>query len=250
MFRRIIIGLIICLSLASCAKNFDDNEEIKKYRGMKAEAIYSTAHGQLVKKDYDEAIKTLEALESMYPFSAFARRAEQDLMYAYYENDDYAESAAAAEHYIHLYPRDKNVDYAYYMKAIANFAQQRGTFAKFFSLDESWRAPGSQLQSYQDFLQLTQRFKHSRYYNDSMQHLVYLRNQFAKRELNIAELYYSRKRYVAALNRAKYVVAHYQQAPAAKKALAMIATVNKKLGFNGSYADTRVVMKDTFSKKG
>lgn len=248
MLKRLGFMMALVLLLAGCARSFDDDEDIKKYRGLSAKTLYYNAHENIKKKDYDEAIKQLEALDSMHPFSQFARQAESDLIYAYYQNDDYAEAAASAEHYIHLYPRDKNVDYAYYMKAMANFAQKRGTFAKFFNLDESWRAPGSQLQSYDDFLDLTKRFPRSRYYNDSIQHLVYLRNQFAQRELNIASLYFDRKRYVAALNRAKHVIAFYQQAPQAKKALTLIAKINKKLGLMDATEDASHVYDKTYRK--
>lgn len=248
MLKRFGFILAFVLLLAGCAKSFDDDEDIKKYRGLSAKQLYFAAHQNIKKKDYDEAIKQLEALDSMHPFSAFARQAESDLIYAYYQNSDYAEAAASAEHYIHLYPRDKAVDYAYYMKAMANFAQKRGTFAKFFNLDESWRAPGSQLQSYDDFLMLTKRFPHSRYYNDSIQHLIYLRNQFAQRELNIANLYYDRKRYIAALNRAKFLVEHYQQAPQAKSALRLMMKINGKLGLTDAKQDASRVFEQTYHK--
>ena len=49
-----------------------------------------------------------------------------DLIYAYYKKKDFPSAAATAERFIHLYPRAKYVDYAYYMKALANFQQTRG----------------------------------------------------------------------------------------------------------------------------
>lgn len=68
----------------------------------------------------------------MYPFSDYTEKSQMDLIYAYYKNEDYPAAAATAERFIHLYPRAKNVDYAYYMKGMANFQQTRGVFAKFY----------------------------------------------------------------------------------------------------------------------
>ena len=56
------------------------------------------------------------------------------------------------------------------------------------------------------------------------------RNLFAKHELNVAQLYYKREAYVAASNRASYLVENYPQAPEAEAALVMLVDANRKLG--------------------
>ncbi len=81
------------------------------------------------KEQYSGAVKRLEALESMYPFSDYAEDAELTLIAAYYKNEDYPSTVAEADRFVHLYPRAKRVDYAYYMKGLANFQQTRGTLA-------------------------------------------------------------------------------------------------------------------------
>ncbi len=244
--RYLFLAVVVLLS--SCAKSFNEEDDLKKYRGIPAHSLYQQAHVDLSKSDYDAAIKKLEAFDSMYPFSEYARAADIDLIYAYYQNGDYAEAVATSDHFIHLRPRDKNIDYVYYLKAMANFAQKRGAFSKIFKLDESWRDPGTQRQSYEDFKIITTRFKNSPYYQDSLQHLIYLRNQFAKRELNIAKLYYNANRYVAALNRAQYVVTEYQQSPEAKEALKMLAMINNKLYRSQAHQEAKRVFNDTYKK--
>lgn len=246
MFKRVCYFVLAMCLLVGCSKTFDDEEDIKQFKGMSEKAIYEEASAKLKKEDYHLAITRYEALETLYPFSRYAKPAQRDIIYAYYQNEDFAQCAATAERYIHLYPRDPDVDYAYYMRAMANFAQQRGVFAKFLSMDVSWRAPGTQLQSYQDFLALVRRFPHSKYYADSMQHLIYLRNQFAQRELNIAQFYYQRKLYVAALNRSNYVIKHFGQSPQAKKALSISKKINHILAMDQASEDDKQVLRDTY----
>lgn len=249
MLRKVgVLFLVVCF-LAGCSKSFDDDADIKQFKGKSEKAIYDEAKEKLNKEDYHLAITRYEALETLYPFSRYSKPAQRDIIYAYYQNEDYAQCAASSERYIHLYPRDPDVDYAYYMRAMANFAQQRGAFAKFLTMDVSWRAPGTQLQSYQDFLALVRRFPHSKYYADSMQHLIYLRNQFAQRELNIAGFYYQRQLYVAALNRSNYVIKHFGQSPQAKKALKLSKKINKILAMHQGSEDDNQVLRDTYKTK-
>jgi len=57
----------------------------------------------------------------------------------------------------------------------------------------------------------------------------YLRNKVAKHELHVANYYMQRGAYIAAIDRASYVVEHYQQTPAIKEALLLMVDAYKKL---------------------
>jgi outer membrane protein assembly factor BamD len=245
MKRIQVLLLIVCfLSVVACTKN--DGEDNSPYKDMTAKQLYSDSQQALLKKQFDSAAKQLEALESMYPFSNYAEIAQMNLIYAYYQNEDYASAAATAERFIHLYPRAKQVDYAYYMKALANFQQTRGTLANIFPIDESWRDPGTQSQAYSDFATLVQRFPDSRYKADSLQRMIYLRNMFAQRELNTANYYYARKMYVAAAERANFLVKNYPQASCTQQGLALLYYSNKALGLNKAAQDTLTVYRSTY----
>lgn len=147
MMKRIQVFFLVAmvLSLSSCVKWWgEEKDDNGPYKGMSAKQLFTSAQDAMAKKEYASAAKRYEALESMYPFSDYAERAQKDLIYAYYQNEEYPSAAATAERFIHLYPRARDVDYAYYMKGLANFQQTRGTFAKFLPMDESWRDPGTQ----------------------------------------------------------------------------------------------------------
>jgi len=237
----------LLLSLAGCKHWWGgDDEESNPYEGMTAKQLYTDSSKLLSKKEYSAAIKRLEALDTMYPFNDYAEQAELDLIYAYYKKEDYPSTAASAERYIHLYPRAKHVDYAYYMKGLANFQQVRGALANVIPMDESWRDPGTQSQAYSDFATLVQKFPDSKYKANSLQRMIFLRNMFAQRELNTATYYYEHKMYVAAVERAGYLVKTYPDAPSAQSALSMLYYANKAMGLKNASDDALRVYQATY----
>lgn len=248
--KQVKVLLIVCLvfSLSACNKwwSKDEDEDNSPYKDMSAKQLYTEAKKEMKKEQYSAAIKHLEALETMYPFNDYAEQAETDLIYAYYEKGDYPSTGATAERFIHLYPRAKRVDYAYYMKGLANFQQTRGTMAHLLPIDESWRDPGTQSQAYSDFATLVQRFPDSRYKPNALQRMIYLRNVFAQRELNTANYYFDRKMYVAAEERASFLLKTYPQAPSAKQALALVYRANLALGLQQAADEALAVYQATY----
>ena len=236
--------------ISSCSSWWNkDNDDINSaYRGMSAKQLFTESRKDLKNKQYVSASKKLEAMDSLYPFSQYSKQAQYDLVYAYYKNEEYTSAAATAERVIRLYPRAKNIDYVWYMKGLANFQQVRGVFSKVLPMDESWRDPGTQQQAYADFGSFIQRFPKSRYRDDAQQRMIYLRNMFAQRELNNAQYYYDRKIYVAATERAKYLIKNYPQAPSAQKALAIVYHSSIAMGLQSSAQDALKVYQATYHK--
>jgi len=244
---KVLVLLVLVCYLSACKKWWGEDEDYNPYEGMTAPQLYSESQKEMSREKYTSAIKHLEALETMYPFNDFAEQAEIQLIYAYYKKGDYASSAATAERFIHLYPRDKRVDYAYYMKGLANFQQTRGTLVGLLPIDESWRDPGTQSQAYSDFATLIQKFPDSKYKANALQRMIYLRNMFGSHELNVANYYYERKMYVAAAERASYLIKTYPQAPSAKAGLALLYHANLQLGLKSAANDALAVYQSTYN---
>lgn len=245
--KILVLGLIFCLTACTSWWNKDDDHN--PFEGQSAKQLYTDAKKELANKQYTSAIKRFEALETMYPFNDYAELAEVDLIYAYYKKGEYPSAAATSDQFIHLYPRSTRVEYAYYMKALSNFQQVRGTMANLFAIDESWRDPGSQSQAYSDFATLVQKFPDGRYRANALQRMIYLRNMFAKRELNVSNYYYERQMYVAAAERANYLMTTYPQAPSVKPALAIVYRANLMMGLNKAAEDALKVYQATYHTK-
>jgi outer membrane protein assembly factor BamD len=242
--KHLIILCLLC-SLSACTW-WKKDEDKNPFEGVPANTLYTDSKSYIKKKEYSQAIKRLEALETLYPFNDYAEQAQLDLIYAYYEKGEYASAAATADRFIHLYPRSEKVDYAYYMKGLSNFQQNRGTLANALSIDESWRDPGTQTQAYADFAALIQQFPESRYRDNALQRMIYLRNLFAQRELNFSKYYYERNMFVAAAERANHSIKNYPQAPSAKEALTILARSNDALGLTKAAEDARRVYAATY----
>ena len=73
--------------------------------------------------------------------------------------------------------------------------------------------------------------------------MVYLRNLIAKQEIYIAEYYIERKAYVAAVNRANYVIKHMSRTPEVVKALEISIIAYKELGKNDLAKEAEDVLK-------
>ncbi len=229
LYIYIGVASIIGAFLGGCASTKDPTEPYKKYT---AQQIFQQGEVSLAKGSYSTATKQFEALDALYPFSDDAEQAELDLMYAYYQNDDVPSSAATADRFIRIYPRSPNVDYAYYMKGLADFSQDRGWLQRFFPSDLSERDPGTTTQSFADFAQLVRFFPDSNYAADAHQHMIYLRNLFASYELNVAQFYLNKHAYVAAANRASSVLQRFDGSPQTERALGIMVQSYRALGLN------------------
>ncbi len=226
---RLLLLLALLSSLYGCATT-TNTDIAAAYRGQTAEQIFICAQTALVKGNYTTATQRFEALDTLYPFGQYAERAHLDIIYAYYKTGDMVATAAAADRYIQLYPASSYTDYAYYMKGIANFEQDRGWLQRYFPTDLADRDPGTSKQSFDDFGKLICLYPDSQYVPDARQRMVYLRNLLARYDMNIARYYYCRAAYVAAINRASNVLQHYQQSPSTPCALELMVNAYRKLG--------------------
>ncbi|HLT04383.1 MAG TPA: outer membrane protein assembly factor BamD [Pseudomonas sp.] len=222
--------LIATLALAACASEPKDDE-------FSEAELYRQAQSALDDKSYTTAVNKLRALESRYPFGRYAEQAQLELIYAYYKNLEPEAAKSAADRFIRLHPQHPQVDYAYYLKGLAAFDQDNGLLARFMPLDMSKRDPGAARDSYNEFARLTSRFPDSRYAPDARQRMIFLRNRLAANEVHVGQYYLTRKAYVAAANRGRYVVENFQETPAVGDGLALMVEAYQHLGLN-DLADT------------
>lgn len=241
-----LLVLFAGLLLSACAsKNIEENA-MQNYRGQNADQIFKSAEAALASGNYARAAKDFEALDTIFPYTQYSRQAELDILQAYYLNGDTASTVASADRFIHLYPRDPSIDYAYYMKGLANFNQYRGFAARVFHLDIAKRDLQGAKQAFRDFEMLVSLYPDSRYARDARAHMIFLRNMFGTHALQVAEFYMQRRAYVAALNRASEVIQHYSQTPAAAEALAIMVRANRLLHRDGPANDALRVLKANY----
>jgi len=207
--------------------------------------FYRNAEKELKSGDYETAIQHFETLESRFPFGPFAEQAQLESGYAYYKFQEYDSAIAAADRFIKLHPTHTNVDYAYYLRGLASFHKKDTPMDALIPQDPALRDPSSARQSFNYFAELVKRFPKSRYTSDSVKRMEYLRNTLAEHEVHVAEYYFKRGAYVAVVNRAKYVVENYPQAPVVAQALDLLTQGYSKLKMDNLANDAmKVLMKN------
>lgn len=217
---RPLCCLLLILFLVGCSSK--QTTPADAFSGRSANDLFTGGEYALTKRHYEKAIKQFEALDALYPFSEYQEQGQLNLIYAYYKHSDFAEAAVAAVRFTRIYPRSTSVDYAYYMKGLANFNQDRGVFQRYIETDLAKRDMGTSNRAYSDFAELIRRFPNSPYAPDARNRMIYLRNLMARRELLVAEFYYERRAYLAAINRCYYILKHYQHAPVVIPALGLM----------------------------
>ncbi|MEW6677161.1 MAG: outer membrane protein assembly factor BamD [Pseudomonadota bacterium] len=238
-----ILALVMLLGLLTGCSLLP--EQIDDTKNWSASKLYNTAKGALNEGDYAKSIELYEKLEARYPYGAYAQQAQLEVAYAYYRDNEPLSAVAACERFIKLHPQHPNVDYAYYLKGLANFVEDQGLLARFSDQDMSERDPKAAREAFDAFKELAQRFPESKYTPDAVARMKYLVNALAAHEVHVGRYYYKRGAYVAAANRGKHVLQHYQQSPALEEALVIMARSYEKLGLEDLRSDTlRVIQKN------
>ena len=230
--------LIAILGLtAACSSNETVDENLSESE------LYQQAQDDLDNSSYASAVAKLKALESRFPFGRYAEQAQLNLIYAYYKSIEPEAAKSAAERFIRLHPQDPNVDYAYYLKGLTSFEQDRGIMARFLPLDVTKRDPGAARDSFNEFAQLTSRYPNSRYSPDAKERMIYLRNLLAAYEIHVGHYYIKRQAYVAAATRGRYVIENFQETPAVADGLALMVDAYQRLGLTELAATSLEVLK-------
>ena len=208
---------ILSIIISSCSSN----EEMPDERLLEKE-LYDQAQFRLKDGSYSTAIRSLEALESRFPFGRYAEQAQAELIYAYYMNSQFEASQSAAERFINLHPRHTHSGYAYYMKGLASFTDDSGLFSRYFQSDLAKREVVMAQQSFDELSDFIARYPDSKYVPHAKQRMIYLRNLLAQHEVYVADFYMKRGAYLAAIGRAKYVIEHLPNTPQTPYALSIL----------------------------
>jgi outer membrane protein assembly factor BamD len=244
--RRILtvfIALAVGL-LAGCG--IFSGKEVDETRGWTAQKLYAEARQELSDRNWENAIKHYERIESRYPFGRFAQQAQIEVAYAHWKNDDIASALASIDRFVKLHPNHPSADYMYYLRGLINFNDDLGLMGFFSGQDLSERDPKAAAEAFSAFKELVTRFPQSKYAPDAIQRMNYLVNALASHEVHVARYYMKRKAYVAAANRTQYALKTYPGAPANEEGLVIMVKAYDAMGMVALRDDAERVMKKNF----
>lgn len=241
LHRSLIFALVSAAVLAGCA----NNQRAIFLPGEGPEAVYEYGAAAMADGNFREALLYFQALQARFPFSNVTRQAQLDMIYAYYRNRERESAIDAAEAFERENPTHPRVDYALYMRGLAHFDVTPGWIERMFKVDMTERPPRESMQAFSVFQELLRRFPESQYAPDARERMIFLRNRLAAYENHVAEYYMERQAYVAAINRAKYVVETYPGAPDTERALEIMVEAYETLGMTDLANDARRVLSET-----
>ena len=240
----LLLLLCGCSTLSGLFGKDEDESTISE--DISARQLYEKANNEMRGNRFTDALKSYTLLESRYPFGHYAQQAQLELIFLYYRQSNMDDAIQSADRFIKLNPQHTSVDYAYYMKGLANFDKSKTLLNFVLPRNPSDKDPSSLLESFKVFKALIEKFPASDYADDAKQRMVYLRNELAEHELAVADFYMRRGAYVAAANRAKYVMEKYQGAPGMPQALYTLELAYRQLGMNDLAFDTHKVYATNF----
>ena len=211
-FFFIFIGLNI-----SCSQN---NQNVKNTSSKTPENLYALAMQDLEKENYEKAKVLFDEIEFNFPLSNEAIQSQIMIAFIEYAQMNYDEAIFKLNRIINRYPSHKNIDYAYYMKAICYFEQIENEY-----LDGSYNT-----EALENFNQVINRFPESKYARDSEQKIILIKENIAAKHMDVALFYLKQKKYLAAMKRYKKVIDDHSESKFTPEALHRLVEIYYSLG--------------------
>ena len=177
------------------------------------------------------AAKKFNEAELLYPQSDWAPRSSLMASYAYFQFGYYSNSVDELERFINLYPKDKNLDYAYYLLAMNYYESIVDEKKDLKPLTEAKRYFNLIIKEYPD----------TDYALDGRYKLKLIEDILAAKEIYIARYYIKKEKWIAAVNRLKFIVNNYGTTIFVEEALHRLVEIYYILGLEGEarkYAKT------------
>ncbi len=211
--KKLCMLLAVALLLAvGCSPKKLDQEK-------PAEELAAEGLDQFNKESYHQAIETFKKLKDWYPFSKKAIMAELKIADSHYFLKSYEEAVVAYEEFVNLHPRNEAAPYVMYQIGRCHFDQIE-------IVDRDQTATQKALDG---FNRLIQQFPDSDYAKMAQPHIKTCVQHLAAHELYVAEFYYNKKKYEAALKRLQGLLKQYPDVGVQHKALQYITKCEKHL---------------------
>lgn len=205
------------LSLSGCA---DEPVEAAAYVERPVEQIYNDAWAQIRRQNWIGAGQQFDEVERQHPYSIWARRAMLMSAYCYYQANKYEEAIQTASSFIQLHPGNRDVPYAYYLKAVSLYEQ-------IADVNRDQRKTEDALASLQD---LVQRYPDTEYARDARLKIDLTRDHLAGKEMTVGRFYLRSGDTLAAILRFRTVVDKYQTTTHTPEALERLTEAYLTLG--------------------
>ena len=224
--RFFVLGF--ALLLAACGGTTDKDAYVER----PVETLYNTAMDDMLGERYEKAAKGFDEVERQHPYSVWATKAQLMSAYSLYQAAKYDESILALDRYIQLHPGNRDIAYAYYMKALDYYVQ-------ITDVGRDQRITEDALKALQE---VVRRFPETKYARDARLTIDLTRDHLAGKEMEIGRFYETQGEYLGAINRFRVVVNNYQTTTHVPEALHRLTECYLALGLADEARKTASVL--------
>ena len=225
--------IIFFVLLFSCTQKSEEIQTKVEGDSMETQMIeaYNAGVEALDLGDALYAAKKFNEAELLFPQSDWAPRSSLMASYAYFQFGYYSNSVDELERFIKLYPKDKNLDYAYYLLGM-NYYES--------IVDEKKDLrPLTEAKKYFNFI--IKEYPDTDYALDGKYKLELIQEILAAKEIYIARYYIKKEKWIAAANRLKFIVRNYNTTIYVEEALHRLVEIYYIIGLENEakkYAKT------------
>ena len=222
MSKHIIFLFIYIIFIVSCSKDKSKVDQVLLEQDVEAEMILAYKEGmkELEKGDALYASKKFDEAEILFPQSIWAAKASLMSAYALYSQNYYDDAIFNLERHIKNYPKDKDLVYAHYLIAICYFEQ----------LYDEKKDLKPLVKAREKFEHILKKYPNTDYAIDAKWKMGLIVDQMAAKEMYIGRYYMKMEKWIAAINRFKFVVKYYDTTVYIEEALHRLVEIYYKIG--------------------
>ncbi len=218
---KILYLFFLIIFLNACSNNIEKKSVVKeKDLNLQVKEAYEEGMKSLEQGDVLYAAKKFNEVEILFPQSEWAPKSALMAAYSYYVQDYYADAIAELQRFVKVYPKYKDLDYAYYLLSICYFEQ---------IVDET-KDLQSIINSKKNFEIVLNNFPSSEYATDAKFKLDLIEDILAAKEMYLGRYYVERKKWIPAINRFRTVIDEYETSIYAEEALHRLVEIYYILG--------------------
>ena len=220
IFLKLLV-IILLIFLNSCSKKEEKISMIQE-KELRLQMIDAYKEGvkALEKGDVLFAAKKFNEAEILFPQSKWAPKSLLMAAYSYYVQDYYYDAISELDRFIKNYPKNERLNYAHFLLAMCYYEQ---------IVDEK-KDLGPLLNAQKEFKFVIKNYPNSDFALDSKFKLDFINDVLASKEIYLGRYYIKKEKWIAAINRFKQVVEHYDSTVYVEEALHRLVELHYRLG--------------------
>ena len=220
IFLKLLV-IILIIFLNSCSEK-EEKISVIQEKELRLQMIDAYKEGVKALEEGDVlfAAKKFNEAEILFPQSQWAPKSVLMAAYSYYVQDYYYDAISELDRFIKNYPKDERLNYAHFLLAMCYYEQ---------IVDEK-KDLGPLLNAQKEFKFIIKNYPNSDFALDSKFKLDFINDVLASKEIYLGRYYIKREKWIAAINRFKQVVEHYDSTVYVEEALHRLVELHYRVG--------------------